>query len=186
MGRKRPHIEDWTSIPVRGAFKYLTKYKRHYILRNPDGSIVSLADAIRNYQKDLDPKWPLHVMMSNLGYIANGIARAVSRFGLDAESYISEAFLGICKAMLKCDPDRAKMSYIGSGVFFAVTQAAYKDSREKEWTIDIQLEDLEGEPLDDDHLAAAFGLYEVHFADESEIDDEIYAYLQRRNSSGRT
>ncbi len=184
--RKRPYIDDWKSTPVGDAFKYLTKHKRYYILKNPDGSVVSLADAIRNFQKDQDPKWPLHVMMSNLGYIANGIARAVGRFGLNIEDYIGAAFEGICKAMLKCDPDRAKMAYIGSGVFYAVRNQAYKAIREKEKIQDLQIEDLDGELLDDDRAAAIFGHYEVYLYYENPDEDEVYAQRKNRRSSDRT
>jgi len=182
MGKKRPYIDDWKSTPVGKAFKYLTKHKRYYILKNSDGSVVSLADAIRNYQKDHDPKWPLHVMMSNLGYIANGIGRAVGRFGLDIEDYIADAFEGICKAMQKCDPERAKMAYIGSGVFFAVRKAAYKAIREKEKLESLQVEDLNGEELDDDRLAAIFGIFQVYLTDEDYTEDEIYPHRRNRSS----
>jgi len=183
MPKKRPYIDDWKSTPVGSAFKYLTKYKRYYILKNPDGSVVSLADAIRYYQKDHDPKWPLHVMMSNLGYIANGIARAVGKFGLDIEDYIAYAFEGICNAMLKCDPERAKMAYIGSGVFFAVRKAAYRAIREKEKIESLQVEDIDGEPLNDDRLAAFFGLYRVYLMDEDTSEDEIRTHRKNRRSS---
>jgi hypothetical protein len=186
MAKKRPYIDDWKSTPVGKAFKYLTKYKNQYILKNPDGSVVSLADAIRNYQKDHDPKWPLHVMMSNLGYIANGIGRAVGKFGLNIEDYIADAFQGICKSMLKCDPERAKMAYIGSGVFFAVRQAAYKAIREKEKVESLQVEDLDGEELDDDRLAAIFGLYQVNLHYDEEPEDEIHPHRRNRSSSNRT
>jgi len=186
MGRKRPYIDDWKSIPVGDAFKYLTKYKRHYILKNPDGSIVSLADAVRNFQKDGDLKWPLHVMMTNLGYIANNLARAVGKFGLDIEDYIADAFEGICNAMQKCDPERAKMAYIGSGVFFAVRKAAYKVIREKEKIEALQIEDLDGELLDDDRLAAFLGTYNVYLMHEDYTEDEIRPYRKTRRSSSRT
>jgi hypothetical protein len=185
MARKRPYIDDWKATPVGDAFKYLTKYKKHYILKNPDGSLVSLADAIRNYQKDHDPKWPLHVMMSNLGYIANGIARAVGKFGLDIEDYITDAFEGICNAMLKCDPERARMAYIGSGVFFAVRRAAYRAIREKEKIESLQVEDLDGELLDDDRLAAIFGMYQVYLLDEDHTEDEVHPHRKPRRTSSR-
>jgi hypothetical protein len=195
MVRKRPYINDWKATPVGDAFKYLTKYKKHYILKNPDGSLVSLADAIRNFQKDGDLKWPLHVMMSNLGYIANGIARAVGKFGLDIEDYITDAFEGVCNAMLKCDPERAKMAYIGSGVFFAVRKAAYKAIREKEKIETLQVEDADGEPLDDDRLAAIFGIYQVnaifetcsvYLTDEDLTEDKVHTQRKPRRSSSRT
>ena len=186
MAKKRPYIDDWKSTPVSKAFKYLTKYKNQYILKNPDGSVVSLADAIRNYQKDHDPKWPLHVMMSNLGYIANGVARAVGRFGLDIEDYVSYAFEGICKSMLKCDPDRAKMAYIGSGVFFAVSQAAYKAIREKEKIESLQVKDLDGEEIDDDRLAAIFGICQVYLPYDEEAEDQIHPHRRNRSSSNRS
>ena len=186
MGRKRPRIDDWKSTPVGKAFKYLTKHKNQYILKNPDGSVVSLADAIRNYQKDHDPKWPLHVMMSNLGYIANGIGSAIGKFGLNIEDYIADAFEGICKAMLKCDPERAKMAYIGAGVFFAVRKGAYKDIREKEKVESLQVEDLDGEKLDDDRLAALFGLYKVYLPYDEEPEDKIHPHRRNRSSSDRT
>jgi hypothetical protein len=186
MPRRRPYIDDWKSERVGKSFRYLTKYKKHYILKNPDGSVVSLADAIRNYQKDHDPKWPLHVMMSNLGYIANGIARAVGRFGLDIEDYIGAAFEGVCNAMQKCDPARAKMAYIGSGVFFAVRKAAYRAIREKEKIESLIVEDLDGEQLDDDHLAAIFGLHSVYLEYDEDGEDEVLSQREPRRKSDTT
>ncbi len=166
MKRKRPRIDLFEFGHVRDAFKYLTAVKKEYIIKAPDGQPVSLADAIRNYQKDGDPKWPLHVMMSNLGYVAITISKAISKFNLPPEEFIADAFLGICNAMKKCKPEKAKMSYIGAGIFFAVRKEAYRMIKSKKYEVDLFIEDDEEGLLDDERLAALLGLCEVYLDDE--------------------
>jgi hypothetical protein len=78
------------------------------------------------------------------------------------------------------------MAYIGSGVFFAVRKAAYKDIREKEKVESLQVEDADGEALDDDRLAALFGLYKVYLPYDEEPEDKIHPHRRNRSSSNRT
>jgi hypothetical protein len=156
---RAPAMPENPKLRIGRSFRRLAKYRKDYIIKTPDGKPVSLAEAARNYQKDGDPKWPLHVFMLNLGYFAIGVSRALTKFGYDPDEYIEAAFQGICNAMKRCNPDRVKLSYLATGVYFSVTTAADKNRRKMKGEVDILKVDEDGELIDDDKLAAMFGIF---------------------------
>ncbi len=178
--RKAPPLALMKHARVKDAFELLTNHKDEYIVRE-NGKPVDYKEAVRRYKETGDEKWVLHVLVSNLGYFANTLAKVAARYGVAPEDYVAFVYEGLKRAMEKCDISRVKLSYLATGVFFLCRREAEHEIKQRaDEAKTLLFWPEEGEDEDDknvmdlDTWMAENGICEVPLSDEDtcETPDE--------------
>jgi hypothetical protein len=171
--RKAPYLSDMHVARVRNAFAHITANKKEYIIYE-NGKPVSLKEAVRRYKQTEDDKWLLHILTSNLGYFANTLGKVSARYGVDPSDYVYAVYYGLKYALSKCDPERARLSYLASGVYIICVREIDRDLRERKKEVNIDCFTFPDDGDNDvptgveqlDKLFADLGIYDVPLYDE--------------------
>jgi hypothetical protein len=178
MARKAPFLQFKASAKIGYAFEYIEKYIHEYVIKEGDKEI-SVKDAVRRFHETGDDKWVMHVLASNLGYFVNSLGKVVMIYAVDPCDYVAHIFDGLKLSMQRCDPERARLSYLGVGVFFYCRAIAEKEYRKKaketsaEGMAEVFFEADESgdsEIADLDTLFASKGHYVTLHDDEADAD----------------
>jgi len=178
MARKAPFLQIKASAKIGYAFEYIEKYIHEYVIRE-GGKEVSVKDALRRFHETGEDKWVMHILASNLGYFVNSLGKVVMIYGVDPCDYVAHIFDGLRISMQKCDPERARLSYLGVGVFFYCRSIADKEykNRSKELSAEGMAETFfrpseggDDEIADLDALLASEGYYVTLHDDEADAD----------------
>jgi len=169
--RKVPYLTDMYVARVRDALAYITANKKEYIIYE-NSKPVGLKDAVARYKQTGDDKWLLHILASNLGYFANTLGKAVSRFGVEPDDYVYALYEGLKYALSKCDPERARLSYLASGIYIICVREIDRDLRKR--NKEVQIDSFSIPDEDDNELPAGGELLDRLFADFDIYDVPLY------------
>jgi hypothetical protein len=179
MAKKAPFLQLKAAAKIGYAFEYIEKHIHEYVIRD-EGKEVNVKYAVRRFHETGEDKWVMHVLASNLGYFVNSLGKVVMIYGVDPCDYVAHIFDGLKLSMRRCDPERARLSYLGVGVFFycrAIAEKEYRN-RSKEFSAEGMAETFFGpseggddEIADLDTLLASEGYYvTLHDDDDDEAD----------------
>jgi hypothetical protein len=178
MPKNVQFLQFMASAKIAYAFEYIEKYKHEYVIRE-DGKEISVKDAVRRFHETGEDKWVMHILATNLGYFVNALGKVVVRYNVDPCDYVAHVFDGLKRSMQRCDPERARIAYLGVGVFLYCRIIADKERREKakELSAEGMAETLFGpseggddEIADLDTLLASEGYYVTFHDDEADAD----------------
>jgi hypothetical protein len=178
MAKKAPFLQLKAAAKIGYAFEYIEKHIHEYVIRD-EGKEVNVKYAVRRFHETGEDKWVMHVLASNLGYFVNSLGKVVMIYGVDPCDYVAHIFDGLKLSMRRCDPERARLSYLGVGVFFycrAIAEKEYRN-RSKEFSAEGMAETFFGpseggddEIADLDTLLASEGYYVTLHDDDDEAD----------------
>jgi hypothetical protein len=178
MAKRAPFLQHKAGAKIGYAFEYIEKYIHEYVIRE-GGREVSVKDAVRRFHETGEDKWVMHILASNLGYFVNSLGKVVMIYGVEPGDYVAHVFEGLRVSMQRCEPERARLSYLGVGVFFycrAIAEKEYK-KRSKEFSAESLAEtffgpseDGDDEVVDLDTLLASEGYYVTLHDDETDAD----------------
>ncbi len=178
MARKAPCLQYKPSAKIGYAFEYIEKYIHEYVIKE-EGKEVSVKDAVHRFHESGEDKWVMHVLASNLGYFVNSLGKVVMIYDVDPCDYVAHIFDGLRLSMQRCDPERARLSYLGVGVFFYCRSIAEKEyrGRSKDTSAESMAEtffepseDGDDKTADLDTLLASKGYYVTLHDDEAGAD----------------
>ncbi len=180
MAKKAKKVQFLQFMPTAKtayAFEYIEKYKHEYIIRE-GGKEVSVMDAVRRFHETGEDRWVMHILASNLGYFVNSLGKVVMRYGIDPCDYVAHVFDGLKRSMQRCDLERARIGYLGVGVFLYCRVIAEKECKEKAKELSAEsiaetFYEPEGdgdEVADLDTLFASLGHFVTLLDDEADAD----------------